>query len=68
MPVLRTTQAREVFQLEKEVQSPRPLETNASPANILIAALLPSLEESSAERVAFPPESSNLMYGMYGMY
>jgi hypothetical protein len=30
-----------------------------------VAALLPSLEESPGERVAFPPESSNLMYGMY---
>src|SRR5262249_28119688 len=41
------------------------LKPTSSPANILIAALLPSLEESPAERVAFPPESSNLMYGMY---
>jgi hypothetical protein len=29
------------------------------------AALLPSLEESLAERLVFRPESSNLMYGMY---
>src|SRR5262245_56119269 len=41
------------------------LKPTSSPANILFAALLPSLEESPAERVAFPPESSNLMYGMY---
>jgi hypothetical protein len=41
------------------------LKPTSSPANIFIAALLPSLEESPAERVAFPPESSNLMYGMY---
>src|SRR5215471_12663763 len=41
------------------------LKPTSSPANILIAALLPSLEESPAEMVAFPPESSNLMYGMY---
>src|SRR5262249_14207056 len=41
------------------------LKPTSSPANILIAALLPSREESPAERVAFPPESSNLMYGMY---
>jgi hypothetical protein len=33
----------------------------SSPANILTAPLLPSLEESPAERFAFPPESSNLM-------
>src|SRR5215472_884300 len=28
----------------------------------LLTALFPSLEESPAEKVAFPPESSNLMY------
>src|SRR6516164_8528314 len=39
---------------------------NGFVVRIAIGALLPSLEESPAERVAFPPESSsNLMYGMY---
>src|SRR5262249_60390345 len=41
------------------------LKPTSSPANILIAALLPFARGITAERVAFPPESSNLMYGMY---
>lgn len=36
-------------------------------ANILIAALLSSLEESPAERLAFPPKGSNGMYRMHNL-
>jgi hypothetical protein len=39
-----------------------PLKPTASPANILIAALLPSLKESPVERLGLPPESSSLTY------
>jgi hypothetical protein len=34
-------------------------------ATILIVALLPSLEKSTVEGLALPPESGNLIYGMY---
>ena len=41
------------------------LKPTSSPANIFIAALLPLLEESHAERLAFPPENNSLVHGMY---
>jgi hypothetical protein len=41
------------------------LKSTSSPVYILIAALLPPIEDSPAESLGFPPERSNLMYGMY---
>src|SRR5262249_16412486 len=43
----------------------RPLEPNVQSCKHPHRCSPSSLEESPAERVAFPPESSNLMYGMY---
>jgi hypothetical protein len=40
-----------------------PASSRSSPAKILTAPLLPSLEESPAERFAFLPESRKLMQG-----